>query len=256
MSDLAGKIAVVSGGTGGMGQAIATLFAEKGATVYVCGRDAVKVDASVQSIGTNARPITLDVTDGASWQAAADGIAQAHGKLDILVNASGLSYGSDIETGTLEDLRRHMQVNVEAVFLGCQLLLPLLCKAGGKASIVNIGSVIAARPAASLLAYGASKAAMASMTKAIALHCAQKRMGIRVNALHPGGIQTEMFESALVETGLPREEAYALWRDTHPIGRIGTPQEIADAVLWLASDSSSFVTGADIHVDGGAAIRS
>ena len=141
------------------------------------------------------------------------------------------------------------------MFFGCQAALPLLKNSDGKASIVNIGSIITSRPYPGLLAYGASKAAMATLTKSIALHCAQHQYGIRVNVIHPGGIQTAIFEQALAETGLPHEEAYAMWRDTHPICRIGTPDEVADAVLWLASDRSSFVTGAEIQVDGGAAIR-
>lgn len=256
MKDFDGRVAFVAGASGGMGQAIAQQLAGHGADVFVTGRTLDKAQAVADEIGPKAHPLVLDVTERASWQAALEEVRRAFGKLHVMVNATGISEGNDIESATEDDLRRHMAINVEGVFLGCQVALPLLRNGDGKASIVNIGSIITSRPYAGLLAYGASKAAMASLTKSIALHCAQQRYGIRVNVIHPGGIKTAIFEQALAETGLPYEEAYAMWRDTHPIGRIGTPDEVADAAIWLASDKSSFVTGAEIQVDGGASIRS
>jgi NAD(P)-dependent dehydrogenase (short-subunit alcohol dehydrogenase family) len=254
MTDLTGRVAFVAGAGGGMGQAIASLFAARGADVFVSARTSEKAQRAADQAGPRAIPVLLDVTNRASWDAAVAPVRERFGMLHILVNATGVSYGNTIENGTEEDLRKHMLVNVEGVFLGCQIALPLLKLAEGKGSIVNIGSVIAARPYAGLMAYGASKGAMASLSKSIALHCARTGLGIRVNVIHPGGIQTEIFEQGLADTGLPREEAYAMWRATHPIGRIGTPEEVAQAALWLASDASSFTTGTEIYVDGAASI--
>lgn len=252
MTDLTGKIALIAGGTGGIGEAIARKFVDHGAVVYLSGRNPEKTATAAQRIG--ARPITLDVTSQQAWEAAMAGIDQQSGRLDILVNAMGETIPNTIEQTNLEEFRYLMAINAEGVFLGCQAAIPLMRK-GGKGSILNIGSIIQAKPTGNMTAYGASKGAMVALSKSIALHCAQSGYNIRVNVLHPGGILTDMLERAVSNMGMPYAEARALWEATHPLGRFGVPEEIADAALYFASDVSGFTTGAELYIDGGAAIR-
>lgn len=254
MGKLEGKVVLVSGGSKGMGEAIARLFAKEGAQVILTARseaDAVKV---AESIGPNAHGMALQVTDRANWQELITKIGQKWGRLDILVNSAGISIGGTIEDTSDDNWRVHMSTNLDGVYYGCQTALPLMKSSGEPSSIVNISSVIASRPMSSLMAYGASKSAMTSMTKSIALHCAAQGYPIRANTIHPGGIETPMFEDALRQTGLPRQEAYNMWCAAHPMGRIGKPEEVAQAALWLAADAT-FTSGAEIPVDGAQAIR-
>lgn len=252
MPELNNKIALVAGGSGGIGLAIARKFVEKGATVYLAGRNPEKAAAAAQDCG--ARPIVLDVVDEDAWTAAMADVERQSGVLDILVNAMGQCEAGSVEDTPTAEFRRHMAVNAEGVFFGCRAALPLLRKSG-KGSIVNIGSIIQAKPTGGMLAYAASKAAMVAMSKSIALHCADIGSGIRVNIVHPGGIKTDMLDRFVREMDMPEEEAYALWQQTHPLGRFGSAEEIADAVLYFAADVSAFTTGAELYVDGGAAIR-
>lgn len=252
MGLLQGKIALIAGGTGGIGEAIAARFAQEGAVTYLGGRTPEKTAQAAKRCG--ARPVQLDITDGAQWSAAIARIEAEAGGLHILVNAQGETIPANIEDTTLETFRQLMAINAEGVFLGCQAALPLMRRTG-QGSIVNVGSIIQAKPTSNLAAYGASKGAMVALSKSIALHCAETGSGIRVNVVHPGGILTDMLERALHGMGMPYGEARALWEATHPLGRFGQPDEIADAVLYFASDASRFTTGAELYVDGGAAIR-
>lgn len=252
MGQLDGKIALVAGGTGGIGEAIAGRFVEQGATVFLGGRTASKTSAAAERCG--ALPVQLDVTSADEWSAAIATIEAQAGRLDILVNAQGETIPAHVEDATLDQFRYLMGINAESVMLGAQAALPLM-RRSGKGSIVNIGSIIQAKPTSNLAAYGASKGAMVALSKSLALHCAETTPGIRVNVVHPGGILTDMLERAVSNMGMPYEEARALWEATHPLGRFGLPQEIADAVMYFASDLSGFTTGTELYVDGGAAIR-
>lgn len=252
MPELNNKVALVAGGSGGIGLAIARKFVDKGATVYLTGRNSEKTRAAAQDC--SARPIVLDVVDEAAWAAAMADVERQAGVLDILVNAMGQCEAGSVEDTSTTDFRQHMAVNTEGVFFGCRAALPLLGKSG-KGSIVNIGSIIQAKPTGGMLAYAASKAAMVAMSKSIALHCADIGSGIRVNIVHPGGIKTDMLDRFVREMDMPEEDAYALWRQTHPLGRFGTAEEVAEAALYFASDASAFTTGAELYVDGGASIR-
>jgi NAD(P)-dependent dehydrogenase (short-subunit alcohol dehydrogenase family) len=252
MGQLDGKVSLVAGGTGGIGAAIARRFVEQGAKVYLGGRNPEKTAAVASACG--AAPVQLDVTSADDWKAALAEVEAKSGRLDILVNAQGETVPATLEEATLEQFRYMMGINAESVFLGVQAALPLMRKSG-KGSIVNVGSIIQARPTSNLAGYGASKGAMTALSKSIALHCAEIGSGIRVNVVHPGGILTEMLERAVGNMGMPYEDARAVWEATHPLGRFGVPAEIADAVLYFASDLSGFTTGAELYVDGGAAIR-
>jgi NAD(P)-dependent dehydrogenase (short-subunit alcohol dehydrogenase family) len=252
---MTGKIALVAGGSKGMGEAIARRFAAEGARVFLTGRSEHDARTVAASIGPSATGLALEVTDRAGWEVVIALIAGQAGRLDVLVNSAGVSIGGSIEDTKDANWRVHMATNLDGVYYGCQAALPLMKGSGAPSSIINISSAVTSRPMSSLMAYGASKAAMTSMTKSIALHCALNGYAIRANTIHPGGIETPMFEAALADTGLPRQQAYDMWSKTHPMGRIGKPEEVAQAALWLATDASSFTTGAEIAVDGGAAIR-
>lgn len=255
MGRLKGKTAIVTGGNKGIGEAIVRLFAAEGASVIVAARSEADTHRVADSVGPLAIPVVLDVTSRESWRAAVEKARQAWGHLDILVNCAGACTVGSIENTTDENWRLHMGANVDGVFFGCQTALPLMQASGSPSSIVNIGTAIVHRPAPHMIAYVASKAALVALGKCIAAHCAARGDKIRVNTVHPGGIETAMFEQALEETSLPRGKAYEMWSKFHPMGRIGKPEEVAEAVLWLASDASSFTTGSEINVDGGISIR-
>jgi len=255
MHSLAGKVALISGAGKGMGEAIARLFAQEGAKVALAGRTLIDVEKVATSIGEKAMAIPLNVADAANWKQAIEAVAHKWGKLNILVNCAGVSEAASIEDATEEHWRRHMMTNLDGVFFGCQAALPLLKASGESASIVNIGSAFSLRPMGAFAAYATSKAAVIALTKTIALHCASQGYKIRANVVHPGGTETPMLEQALANTGMPRQDAYDYFVKIHPMGRLAKPEEVAQAVLWFASDASSFTTGSEISVDGGSAIR-
>jgi len=255
MGVLSGKVALVTGGGKGMGRAIARLFAAEGAKVAVAGRTEADVRDVAGAIGADALPIRLDVTSRDDWAAAIDAVQQAWGKLAILVNGAGLTEAGSTADLSDESWRRQMAINLDGVFYGCQAALPLMKASGEPGSIVNISSSFAQRPVPGFVGYCASKAAMTTLTKVLALELAAEGLPIRANSVHPGGTETDMLEQALADTGLPREEAYQHFVGIHPMGRMGKPEEVAQACLWLASDASSFTTGTEVNVDGGSFIR-
>lgn len=255
MGSMTGKVALVTGGGKGMGRATARLLAREGGKVIVAGRNAADAQTVATEIGAAASAIRLDVASPADWKAAIEKVRNLWGKLNILVNAAGVSEAGSIEDTSEETWRRHMMVNLDGIFHGCQSALPLMKASGEPCSIVNISSTFAQRPVPGFIAYCTSKAAMTTMTKVIALECASKGYPIRANTVHPGGTETDMLERALAETGLPRQQAYDMFVGIHPMGRMGKPEEVAEACLWLASDASSFTTGSEVNVDGGSFIR-
>ena len=167
----------------------------------------------------------------------------------MLVNNAGIAIAKNVEETTLEEWRRTMAINSDGVFFGCKYAIPLMARSGG-GSIVNLSSIDGIIGEADLAAYCASKGAVRTLTKAVAVHCAEKRYGIRCNSIHPGYIWTPQTENYLRDLGkLDEQKARALSR--HPIGYLGEPNDIAYMVLYLASDESKFVTGAEMVVDGG-----
>lgn len=253
--DLEGTIAVVTGAGGNIGVAICDALRREGVKI-VATDIAVRVQSA--SFPDDWRP--LDVTNEQAWQ---DFIAQFradYGRLDILVSNAGVAPMGRIEDFPLDDWRRCQAINVEGVFLGLKAATPLLKESGalrrGGASVINIASGAANRPAAYSAAYCTSKAAVAMLTKAAAIEYAALGYAIRVNSVHPGAVRSEMIEAILekyseVTDGTPTDQLRQAMLAGHPMGRLVEPDEVADAVVFLASDAARYVHGTELHVDGG-----
>ena len=244
---LNGKTALITGGASGLGEAIAQRYVAEGASVIIADIDVASGQAVAQSLGQAASFVKLDVSLAADWDAAMALVD----RLDILVNNAGITTHGSIEDVTLEQFRHEIEVDVIGVFLGCKAGVAKMKGPGG--SIINMSSLCGVRAQGDLLAYNGAKAAVTHMTKSVALHCATKAYGIRCNSVHPGVIRTAILDKVLAQVPNP-DEVYAGWVSTHPIGRIGTPEEIAAVAVYLGSDESGFTTGAEFRIDGGASL--
>ena len=244
------KIVLISGADGGIGSQIARQFAQAGARVYLSGVRTESGRALASRIGVNATYLELDVSSEAQWAAAMAKVVGIHGRLDVLVNNAGsLKPGLNIENTTIADWRQHYAVNADGPFLGCKHAI-LAMKDHGGGVIINVASAVAVRVHAESPAYGASKAAAIALTRIAAIHCGQKKYGIRVNAVLPGPVDTAMMRSN-VTSAEDFEKLEAMLIKKYPMDRIGTPADIANAVLFLASDQAAYVNGALFTVDGG-----
>jgi NAD(P)-dependent dehydrogenase (short-subunit alcohol dehydrogenase family) len=197
--------------------------------------------------------VRLDVTDEGQWAEAVATAVGRFGPLTTVVNSAGVSIPADIEAETLEGFRRTLAINLEGTFLGCKAAVAAL-KGGVGGAIVNVASTLGARGGAIFPAYGASKGGVRQLTRSVALHCAAQGYDIRVNAILPGAIHTEMVEGYIAAgeaAGATREQVVEGFASVHPLKRLGRPEEAAAAILFLASDAASYITGADIPVDGG-----
>lgn len=247
MAQLSGKTCLITGGASGLGAAIAQRYVADGARVIIADIDEASGIALADEIGDAARFLRLDVTQERHWQAAMD----AAGRIDVLVNNAGITTLGSIEEVTLEQFRLEFEIDVVGVFLGCKYGVAAMKAHGG--SIINMSSMTGVRAQADLVAYNGAKAAVTHMTKSIALHCARQGYGIRCNSVHPGAIHTPILDKVLAQSPDP-DALYASWVATHPIGRLGTPEEIAAICSYLASDESGFATGAEFRIDGGSTI--
>ena len=241
-----GKVALISGGAGGIGAATAKLLAKEGAAVVIGdiledeGRAA---EAMIAESGGKALFVTLDVTSEESWRSAVEVAIASFGKLDILVNNAGVSHRAGVEETTSEAWDKVMEVNVKGVFLGTQAAIPEMRKAGG-GSIINISSIYGLIGSETSAAYHASKGAVRIFNKSTAIQYASEN--IRANSVHPGFIDTPMTRAHHDNPSIHEERVAKM-----PLGRMGQPEDIAAGILYLASDESSFVTGAELVIDGG-----
>jgi NAD(P)-dependent dehydrogenase (short-subunit alcohol dehydrogenase family) len=244
---LNGKTALITGGSSGLGAAMARRFVAEGASVVIADIDDAGGEALAAELGAKARYIHLDVTQEADWAAAFAGLDT----VECVINNAGITTAGNIEQVTLEQFRHEFEIDVVGVFLGCKYAVAAMKERGG--SIINMSSLAGIRANADLVAYNGAKAAVAHMTKSIAAHCGKSGYGIRCNSIHPGVIRTPILDKVLAQVPNP-DEVYAGWVAVHPIGRIGTPEEIAAIAVYLASDESGFTTGAEFRIDGGSSI--
>lgn len=245
--ELTGKVALVTGAAAGLGKAAADRLAAAGATLVLTDVDESGAAAAASLPG--AIFLQHDVSNEEDWARVISEVDARYGRLDVLVNNAGITLMGSIEEMDLAGFRRTLDVDLVGVFLGCKAALPLMRRTGG--SIINISSISGLKASANLVAYNAAKAGVTLMTKSIALHCAAARTGIRCNSVHPGVIRTAMLEKVMAQVSDPKALMDGFVA-THPIGHIGEPDDIAEMVLYLASDRSKFITGAAMIVDGGA----
>lgn len=247
------KVCVVTGGARGLGLATAWRLCEEGARVLITDLDAAEGEAQAGKLGEDGHRadfLEQDVTRPESWKTVFDAVAQRFGPVDVLVNNAGIARIADLESLSFETWRQTLAVNLDGVFLGTQAAIARMKGRGG--SIVNIASIEGLIGEPLVPAYNASKGAVRIFTKSAAIHCARKGYNIRVNNVCPGFADTQMVAGEMAK--LPPAEAQAFVGATLtriPLGRFARPEEIAQTVLFLASDESSYMTGADLVVDGG-----
>ncbi len=250
MGRVEGKVALVTGAgsTPGLGEATAKRLAEEGAVVYLTDIDEAGVMARAEEIratGGRAKGMRQDVTSEAEWDATVDAILADVGRLDILVNNAGIAVLRMIDAMTPQDFARQMEVNMTSVYLGTRRAVAEMRKTGQGGSIVNLSSVAGLVGIPGVSAYAASKAGVRLFSKAIAMETA--REGIRVNSVHPGMIWTNMQKVALQDN----PEQYDIITAAIPMGKMGEALDIANCVLFLASEEARYITGAEFVVDGG-----
>lgn len=249
---LCGKVVVVTGGGSGIGEAICSKFSAEGASLAVLDLNKEAAECTVDSIRKNggiAHPFRCDVTDINSIRAALDAIEQACGRLTTLVNNAGIAHIGNIENTSAKDLDRIYQVNVKGVYNCSQIAISLLKQHGG-GSIINIASVAATTGIPDRFAYSLSKGAVMMMTRSIA--CDYLKYNIRCNCISPARVHTPFVDRYLREHYPGREqEMFEKLAATQPLGRMGRPEEVSSLAVFLVSDESTFVTGANYEIDGG-----
>ncbi len=251
MTRLTGKTCLVTGGANGIGAAISRALAREGARVAITDIDDDMGRRLAAEIGVKARYLHHDVTDEESWERVFRDIADVDGTLDVMVNNAGGGTYNDVESLSLAEWRRIISLNADSAFLGTRGAIRAMRERGG--SIINIASVASFIGAPTLAAYSAGKGAVLMLTKSAATWCGTRGYGIRVNSVHPGLVETKSgMEMARQATGAATDEdAARAFTQLHPIGRLGRPDDIAGAVVFLASDESAFMTGSAVVVDGG-----
>ncbi|GAA2338847.1 SDR family oxidoreductase [Streptomyces kunmingensis] len=247
MGQLNDKVAVITGGTSGIGLATARRFVDEGAFVYITGRRATELQNALTSLGERAAGIQGDVSDPAAVDRVIDAVAERQGHIDVVVANAGGGSVIPLEHITFADYERHFSVNVAGALFTVQKSLPLMSSGG---SIILVGSVNGSRNVPQMSLYGATKAALRSLGRSWAYELSER--GIRVNTLSPGPIETPAF---FANTEADDEDAMRRVREqvggTLAMGRMGRPEEVAAAALFLASGESSFTTGAELFTDGG-----
>jgi NAD(P)-dependent dehydrogenase (short-subunit alcohol dehydrogenase family) len=259
MGRVEGKVALVTGGASGIGAACAERLAEEGARIVITDvQDQLGAEVAAAIGPGKARYLHHDVTDEAAWEGVIADIAANEGRLDILVNNAGIAITSlSITTMPLESWKKQQAVNVDGVFLGLKHSLPLMRKAGNGGSIINLSSIAGLRGSPTLAGYSATKGAVRLLTKAVALECAAAKDGVRVNSMHPGIIETPIWNAIFgLRPGVNAPpDLDAISTAAVPLGVKGVPRDIAQGVLWLASDESRYVTGMEMVIDGGVTLR-
>mgnify|MGYP005682094137 FL=1 len=249
MGRLEGKTALVTGAASGIGLQTSIRLAEEGALVIMTDINHKEGLQQAEKLGANATFLKLDITEEEEWISVLDETVKRFDRLDILVNSAGMVLIADVEQITLEDWRKVHAVNLDGTFLGCKHGVRVM-KEFGAGSIINLSSVSGMIGGFNLAAYNSSKGAVRMLTKSVALHCARAGYGIRCNSIHPTFIETPMLESMIRDSPDPEKARQTLVRQV-PLRRIGKPDDVANMIVYLASDESTFVTGTEMVIDGG-----
>lgn len=254
MCRLKNKVSIITGGSTGIGEETARLFAKEGSKVVIADIDDTngnRVAININENGGEAIFLKLDVTEEKNWIEVIQKVVEYYGKLTVLVNNAGISLAKDVEETSIEDWNRVMSVNATGVYLGIKQAIMAMKNNGESCSIINRSSIDGQVAEAGLFAYCASKGAVTVLTKSAALSCAKKGYKIRVNSVHPGYIHTKLVEKEAEEYGYALNEYLAKMGKLHPIGFIGEPIDIAYIDVFLASDESRWITGSEFVADGG-----
>ena len=249
MGRVDGKIALVTGAASGIGLQASLRLAEEGARVLMTDINVENGKKEAEKLGRNAEFLKLDITLEEDWISALRETVKRFQSLDILVNSAGMVLIADVEQISLEDWRRVHAVNLDGTFLGCKHGVRVM-KEFGAGSIINLSSVSGLIGGFNLAAYNSSKGAVRMLSKSVALHCARSGYGIRCNSIHPTFIETPMLESMIQDAPDPEKARQTLIRQV-PLRRIGTTDDVAKMIVYLASDESTFVTGTEMVIDGG-----
>ncbi len=253
---VAGRVAIITGGASGIGRACAERLAGEGAAVVITDiQDDLgkQVAVGIEAAGGTAQFLHHDVTSEDEWITVVALVVEQHGRLDVLVNNAGIGIGGSIVEMSLEDWRRQMAINLDGVFLGMKHCIPPMRDSGG-GSIVNMSSVAGLKGSPNLAGYNATKGGVRLLTKGVALECARERWNVRVNSVHPGIIETPIWDTIGATTIRPdgqRLDPNTIAEVAVPTGVLGQPGDIADGVLFLASDDSSYITGTELVIDAG-----
>lgn len=250
-----GKLALVTGGAQGLGRAHCMRLADEGARVLatdINGEGAAETAAMINAAHGDGTAFALahDVTDPAQWEAAVDTAREQMGGLNVLVNNAGIGVAGNIETCSFDDWNRCFDINVNSIFHGCQKALPLM-REHAPGSIINISSIAGLIASDTMPAYNASKASVWMLSKSIALHCAKMNMQIRCNSVHPTFVDTPILDGTAKAHAIDKGILMEKLARQIPLKFVGEPDDIANAVVYLASDESRFMTGAEIKLDGG-----
>ena len=246
-----GKVALVTGGASGVGRAAVELLAREGAQVVFTDLNVDAGESLAAALGERATFMRQDAASAADWDAVMAMLRTRFGRLDILVNNAGILVKGSIEDATLDDWQRLLRVNADSVFLGCKAGVELM-KEGGGGSIINMSSIAGIAAKEDYAAYGASKAAISGLTRAVAAHCRKARYRIRCNSIHPDGIMTSMTAGSYPKGVDPARFTI----DSDPMNRACLPEDVATAILFLAEDGSRAVNGIELRVDSGQFVMS
>lgn len=248
MKRLEGKIALVTGAASGIGRMTAQMLAGEGAHVILTDINLEGAEHVAGDIGADALALAHDVTDEAAWKSVLDQAAAEFGGLHVLVNCAGTAITGSVEDTSLDDWRSLHALDLDSVFLGCKhAIAPIAASGGG--SIVNISSISGIIAGHNLAAYNSAKAAVRHLTKSVALHCARQKNNVRCNSVHPAFVDTPILDNLI--SGQDRDAALEKLARQIPMGVLGSTEDVGHAVVYLASDESRFMTGAELVLDGG-----
>lgn len=246
---LEGKVAIITGGASGIGRATAQTFAREGAQVAVADIDIAGAQATAEEIGPTASALHLDVSVESQWATAADQTVERYGKLDILANVAGIGFPGTIMDLTMAHWNAMIAVNLTGVMLGCQTAIRTISDTGGAGAIINVSSLAGLIGISDVAGYCASKGGVTTLSKSVALYCAERRLPIRCVSIHPTYVDSEMLDPIAADLG-DRSAMIAGMAALVPMGRIAKPQDIANAILFAASDEAAMVSGSPLIVDG------